>query len=304
MRRPTGYIVDLIVLCARAAMSGSNPVTPPIALTIAGFDPTGGAGIAADLKTFAANHCYGVAAITALTVQNSQATRSYQPVAPELLAEQLACLLADVNPAAVKLGMLANAWIVAVTAAALRSRPAPIVLDPVLHATSGAELLDMAGREAMMRELLPLAAVITPNLAEAALLTGRPVESEAQMADAARALHDMGAQAVVVTGGHLDRPLDLLWADGKATMLGGDRIRTPHTHGTGCTFSAALAANLAHGKALSDAVVQAKAYVCAALRSAYPIGGGIGPLNHLFRLQEPLRPRNIDPAPIPEYTTR
>lgn len=290
-------------------MSGSSPIAPPIALAIAGFDPTGGAGIAADLKTFAANHCYGAAVITALTVQNTQGVRRYQAVAPDFLAEQLDYLLRDLHPAAIKLGMLANAETIAVVAAALRGRPGAVVLDPVLHATSGAELLDAAGREALIQELLPMATVVTPNLAEAALLTGRTVETEAQMADAARVLQDLGAHAVVVTGGHLERPVDVLLAAGQeagrpAIVLGGDRVRTPHTHGTGCTFSSALAANLGYGKALNDAVVQAKAYVCAALRSAYPIGGGIGPLNHLFRLQEPLRPKNIDPAPIPEYTTR
>lgn len=265
--------------------------------------------MAADLKTFAANHCYGAAVITALTVQNTQGVCRYQAVAPDFLAEQLECLLADLHPAAVKIGMLANAEIVAVVAAALRGRSGTVVLDPVMNATSGAELLDAPGREALIRDLLPLATVVTPNLAEAAQLTGRRVETEAQMADAARALLDLGAHAAVVTGGHLERPVDVLLAGGQAAgspavVLGGDRVRTPHTHGTGCTFSAALAANLGHGKAIGDAVVQAKAYVCAALRAAYPIGGGIGPLNHLFRLQEPLRPKNIDPAPIPEYTTR
>ncbi|MGH9533753.1 MAG: bifunctional hydroxymethylpyrimidine kinase/phosphomethylpyrimidine kinase [Terriglobales bacterium] len=285
-------------------MPGQSPAAPPIALTIAGFDPTGGAGVAADLKTFAANHCYGAACITALTVQNTQTTRRYQAVSAELLTEQLECLLGDVTPAAVKIGMLANAEIVSVVAAALRGRATTVVLDPVLAASSGTELLDAAGRKALLRELLPLAAVITPNLAEASLLTGLPVTNEAQMADAARALREQGAQAIIVTGGHLERPVDVLLAGGEPAAIGGDRVRTLHTHGTGCTFSAALAANLAHGKALMDAVVQAKAYVCAALRAAYPVGGGIGPLNHLFRLQEPLRPKNIDPAPIPEYTTR
>lgn len=285
-------------------MPAPSPATPPIALTIAGFDPTGGAGISADLKTFAANHCYGAAIITALTVQNTQGTRRYEAVAAGLLAEQLDFLLADITPAAVKIGMLANAEIVGVAAAALRPLSAAVVLDPVLRASSGAELLDPAGRHALLRELLPLAAVITPNLDEAAILTSRPVTNEAQMADAARALRDQGARAVVVTGGHLERPVDILVSDGAPIPIGGDRVRTVHTHGTGCTFSAAVAANLAQGKALTDAVVQAKAYVCAALRAAYPVGGGVGPLHHLFRLQEPLRPKNIDPAPIAEYTTR
>lgn len=279
--------------------------TPPVVLTIAGFDPTCGAGIGADLKTFAANHCYGIACITALTVQNTQGTRSYTAVAAPVLAEQLEYLLADVTPAAVKLGMLANAMIVNVVAEALqRARPAWIVLDPVIRATSGAALIDPAGIQALREKLLPLASIVTPNLSEAALLTGLRVENEAQMADAARALHGRGARSVVVTGGHLEKPVDIFFDGSQPVALGGDRVRTPHTHGTGCTFSAALAANLASGKQLHDAVVQAKAYVCAALRSAYAIGSGPGPLNHLYRLQEPVRPKNIDPAPLPEYTTR
>lgn len=309
LRQASDYKVDWIDFWPGssfgcAAMSASNPTAPPIALTIAGFDPTGGAGIAADLKTFAANHCYGAAAITALTIQNTHGVHSFQAVPPDFLAAQLGFLLADLSPAAIKIGMLANAEVVAVVASALRGQGAAVVLDPVLNASSGAELLTPPGREALIRDLLPFAKVVTPNLAEAALLTGRTVETEAQMADAAHALQDLGAHAVVVTGGHLERPVDLLLDGGQTTVLGGDRVRTPHTHGTGCTFSAALAANLGHGKAMMDAVVQAKAYVCAALRTAYPIGGGIGPLNHLFRLQEPLRPKNIDPAPIAEYTTR
>ncbi|MGH9542318.1 MAG: bifunctional hydroxymethylpyrimidine kinase/phosphomethylpyrimidine kinase [Terriglobales bacterium] len=278
---------------------------PPVALTIAGLDPTCGAGIGADLKTFAANHCYGVAAITALTVQNTQGVRGFTAVAAPVLADQLDCLLADVTPAAIKIGMLANAKLVEAVAAALeKARAGWVVLDPVLRASSGAALVDDAGIEALQRRLLPLVSIVTPNLDEAAALTGLPVTSESQMVEAARALHARGARAVVVTGGHLEKPLDVFFDGGQPLPLGGDRVRTPHTHGTGCTFSAALAANLALGKTLQDAVVQAKAYVCAALRSAYAIGAGPGPLNHLYRFQEPVRPKNIDPAPLPEYTTR
>lgn len=282
-----------------------QPAAPPVVLTIAGFDPTCGAGIAADLKTFAANHCYGVAAVTAITIQNTLGARGYAAVAAATLAEQIECLTADLAPAAIKIGMLANRELVEVVASALERTPAAwVVLDPVLRATSGAALIDEPGIEAMKRRLLKAVSVITPNLDEAALLTGLPVTNEPQMHEAAAALHAMGARAVVVTGGHLEKPVDVLFDGAAATSLGGDRVRTPHTHGTGCTFSAALAANLAQGKNLGDAVVQAKAYVSAALRAAYPIGGGSGPLNHLYRLQEPVRPKNIDPAPLPEYTTR
>lgn len=278
---------------------------PPLALTIAGLDPTCGAGVGADLKTFAAHHCYGLACVTALTAQNTHGVESFAAVEAGTVARQLECLLGDVRPSAVKIGMLANAAIVKAVAAAIRRfEIGTVVLDPVLRASSGAALLDKAGVAALREELLPLAAVATPNLEEAAELVGQAVENEEQMAEAARALRARGARAVVVTGGHLEKPVDALCVGDEVEMLGGERVRTPHTHGTGCTFSAAVAANLALGKSLHDAVVQAKAYVSAALRAAYAIGGGAGPLNHLFRWQEPVRSKNVDPAPLPEYTTR
>ncbi|MHB8734813.1 MAG: bifunctional hydroxymethylpyrimidine kinase/phosphomethylpyrimidine kinase [Terriglobales bacterium] len=274
----------------------SSPI--PVVLTIAGFDPTSGAGLSADLKSLAANNCYGVACISAITVQSTTATRRYQAVAADLLEEQLECLLSDIAPRAVKIGMLGSAANIEVVARSIEKFSLKsVVLDPVLQSTSGLPLLDAKGIKALQQRLCPLVTVITPNLAEAESLTGIEVSTLAQMQAAADALRGFGTPNVVVTGGHLDKPIDVYF-DGVTTLnYSGDRIRTPHDHGTGCSFSSALAANLAHGRKMSDAIVQAKAYVTAALRQAYPIGKGRGPLNHLFRLQEPMRSKNVDPAP-------
>jgi hydroxymethylpyrimidine/phosphomethylpyrimidine kinase len=283
----------------------SESATPPLVLTIAGFDPISGAGISADLKTFAANNCYGIACITALTVQNSSQTFRFDPVSPSLLADQLAALFSDVAPRAIKIGMLANAGIVDAVADALANAgDAAVVLDPVLHASSGLDLLNRAGRIRMIERLFPLATVVTPNLDEAEELTGLQVRSVPQMESAARALLALGAKSVIITGGHLEKPVDLFHDGREAVHFGGDRVRTTNTHGTGCTFSAALAANLAFDKHTADAVVLAKAYVTAALRMSYPVGHGSGPLNHLFRLREPLRSKIVEPAPAMEHTTR
>lgn len=278
---------------------------PAIVLTIAGFDPTSGAGVTADIKTIAANNGYGVACITALTVQNSAATRRFEPVAPELLEEQLEFLLPDVQPQAVKIGMLGTAATVRVVARVLKRHSIPwVVLDPIVRASSGALLLDDEGLEAMRRDLFPNISVITPNLMEAELLAGTPIQNIADMERAAAGLLQFGIPYVVITGGHLDRPIDLLCDGTRASTFSAERVRTSNTHGTGCTFSAALATNLALGKQMDDAVVQAKAYVTAALKNSYAIGTGRGPLNHLYRLQQPAPLKNVDPAPLPEHTTR
>ncbi len=272
--------------------------TPPLVLTIAGFDPTAGAGIAADLKTFAANHTYGLACITCLTVQNTRAARAYRPVDADLLEQQLDWLLSDVQPRAVKIGMLGTATVVEVIARQLERHPADwVVLDPIAGASHGVALCDDAAWERMQQRLFPLASVITPNVAEAERLTGLTITRPAEMEQAAEMLQTRGPGYVVVTGGHLERPVDVLYDGNRSIQLNADRVRTSNTHGTGCTFSAALAANLAHGKQVMDAVVQAKAYVTAALKQSYAIGPGPGPLNHLFRLQEPPASRNVDPAP-------
>lgn len=267
----------------------------PVCLTIAGFDPSSGAGITADLKTFAALGCYGVAAITALTVQSTLGVRSVEPVSSRLLRETLACLADDVEPAAVKIGMLATADAVGETLRFLRARPRllqRVVLDPVIRSSSGAALLEEAAVASMRRELLGVVGWITPNLDELAVLIGQAaVERNAVPAAAAR-LVELGAAAgnpglsVVVTGGHLERPDDYLFSGGEGQWIEGERIETQSTHGTGCAFSSALAAMLAQGVDGVDAVRRAKQYVTAALAAAYPVGRGRGPLHHLVTLGE------------------
>lgn len=259
----------------------------PVILTIAGFDPSGGAGIAADLKTFAAHNCYGVAAITALTIQNSQGVSAVYPVRQGELRETLSALFEDGRIAAIKVGMLggaANAEIVKEVLS--RESGIPAVIDPVLRSAGGRELLDSEGLLVLRDRLLPYAALITPNILEASILSGLPVENVEEMKAAARKLIAMGARAVVVTGGHLDRAVDV-FCDGEAVeVFAGERIKPDNTHGTGCTFSSAIVSNLALGRQLRDAVVLAKVYVTEAIRKAFPIGPGRMPLHHLYRMQQ------------------
>lgn len=280
--------------------------TPPVVLTVAGFDPSAGAGILADIKAIAANQAYGIGCVAAQTVQNTKGVRSYLPVDATLLDEQLRALLEDMQPRAAKVGMLGGKAVVETLARRLERSGIPaIVVDPVRAASDGTRLADDATWKHMRERLLPLATVVTPNLAEAAALAGIPVAKPADMQEAAVRILALGPRAVLVKGGHLeDRPVDLLYDGATFTQLPGDRVRTPNTHGTGCTFSAALAANLALGKQLLDAAVVAKAYVSAALRQSYATGAGPGPLNHLYRLQESPASRNVDPAPQHEFTTR
>lgn len=273
---------------------------PPVVLTIAGFDPSGGAGISADLKTFAAHNCYGVAAITALTVQNTQGARSVKPLNAGLLKESVNCLLEDGRIRAVKIGLIASASNARALAEILAANSElPAVLDPVVRSSSGLALLEPEGLELLRTDLLGRVMVVTPNLDEASALTGSRVENLEGMKQAARRLVEMGARAVVVTGGHLDKAMDVFF-DGKdlETFIG-DRIKPDNTHGTGCTFSSAVAANLALGRQLRDAVMLAKAYVAEAIRKAYAVGPGRVPLNHLYRMQQ--NPRVTDHAPaVPE----
>jgi hydroxymethylpyrimidine/phosphomethylpyrimidine kinase len=275
-----------------------QPNSPwPVVLSIAGFDPSAGAGIAADLKTFAAHNCYGVAAITALTVQNSEGARALYPTEPASLRDSIQALLADGRIRAVKIGMLANRANAEVVSAILEGNPGlPAVLDPVFRSTSGLELVDGAGVEFIRERLLSQATVVTPNLAEAAALTGLKVDSTESMKAAAQKLRAMGARAVVITGGHLEKAVDVFCDDVKLEAFVGDRIKPDNTHGTGCTFSSAVAANLAQGRQLRDAVVLAKAYVTEAIRKAYSIGPGRIPLNHLFRMAPPARVTDHTPA--------
>jgi hydroxymethylpyrimidine/phosphomethylpyrimidine kinase len=270
----------------------------PVALTIAGFDPSCGAGITADLKTFAAHRVYGMAAITALTVQSTQGVRLVEPVAPELLGETLRCLDEDTGFAGLKIGMLGTGAIVREVGAFLGGVATPrsrIVLDPVLCSSSGAALLDGEGLALVRSELLAQVGWITPNLDELQLLTGVHVERAEDVPPAAMRLRAMAAGSgnaelsVVVTGGHLARPDDfVLTADEagepKGSWVRGERIATNATHGTGCAFSSALLCELVAGASGVDAVRGAKDYVAGALRSAYPVGRGRGPMHHLFRL--------------------
>lgn len=271
--------------------------TPPVCLTIAGFDPSSGAGVSADLKTFAAYGIYGVAAITALTVQSTQGVRAIEPVRPSLFRETLEHLAADIPLAGVKLGMLASAGVVAEAEHFLRARPElrqHVVLDPVARSSSGALLLDAEGASQLRERLLGAVGWVTPNLDELALLTGLEVRTREQVPPAAERLRRQAASignpdiAIVVTGGHLDRPDDyLLLPDGQGAERGhwlrGERVETRSTHGTGCAFSSALLAELVLGRSGAQAVKAAKRYVAEALRAAYPVGQGCGPLHHLFR---------------------
>lgn len=272
------------------------PPAPPVVLTIAGFDPSSGAGVTADIKTIAAHGCYGTACITALTVQTTAGVQRVEPVAKEIVRETLRELAADLPPAAVRIGMLGSADVVDAVAEFLdNTKPPNVVLDPIFKASSGTALLNGKGMERLAKVLLPLASVITPNIDEAAALTGLPVGNLEQMKAAARKLHEMGAQNVVITGGHLERAIDVLSTvlpEGNCEQLefASDRLRSTSTHGTGCAFATALAANLAQGRQLQYAIVLAKAYVTKAISRAFPLGKGPGPLHHLYRMDEQPRP--------------
>lgn len=250
------------------------------ALTIAGSDPSGGAGVQADLKTFAAHGVYGTCAIAAITVQNTTGVSAVVALDPALVVAQIDAVASDIRPDAVKIGMLATRAIVDAVADAIeRHRLTPVVLDPVLAATRGGALLEDAAIDVLMRRLLPLATVITPNIAEAERLTGTRVATRRDQQLAAEALVEAGAQAAIVKGGHLDGPaVDVLF-DGHAFIeLAADRIDTRHTHGTGCTFASAIAARLALGEDVVTAARLAKTYVTDAIHRAPGLGRGQGPV--------------------------
>ncbi|HEY8425746.1 MAG TPA: bifunctional hydroxymethylpyrimidine kinase/phosphomethylpyrimidine kinase [Limnochordales bacterium] len=257
----------------------------PRALTIAGSDSGGGAGIQADLKTFFALGVYGMSAITALTAQNTRGVQAVHEVPAEMVAQQIDSVATDIGIDAAKTGMLASAAIVEAVADRVRVHGLrQLVVDPVMVAKSGDPLLAADAVEAVRRLLLPAALVVTPNLPEAARLTGLTVDSPEAMREAARRLHAMGARYVVVKGGHrLDRreeAVDLVFDGSSFVELAGPRFDTPHTHGTGCTFSAAIAAYLARGLEPVEAIRQAKAFVTRAIRAAVPLGAGHGPTHH------------------------
>lgn len=277
---------------------------PPVVLTIAGFDPSSGAGVTADIKTIAAHGCYGVACISALTVQSTAGVRRIDPVDPGLVTETLNELTSDVEIAAVHIGMLGAARVVRAVAEFLSKAKLPnVVLDPILKSSSGANMVDQAGGRLIIEKLLPLASVITPNVDEASALTGLAVTNLEQMRAAAAKLHQMGAAAVVVTGGHLDKAIDLLTFKTKRGIeqetFKSERQRSTSTHGTGCAFATAVTCHLAHGRGLPEAVLLAKAYVTAAIANAHPLGHGIGPVHHLYRMYQQRRPvANQESEPV------
>lgn len=258
-------------------------------LSIAGSDPSGGAGIQADLKTFAALGVYGMAAITALTAQNTVAVSGVREVPPDFIAEQIDAVFADIVPDAVKTGMLGSAAVVRVVAAKARQHNfRNFVVDPVMVAKSGDRLLREDAVTAVREELIPLAFVVTPNLPEAAALVGFHVDTPDAMREAARAIHALGARNAVVKGGHLagDVVTDLLYDGETFHDFNGPRIDTKNTHGTGCTFASAIASYLAKDASIVDAVGEARAYLTGALKNAYDTGKGHGSVNHMWHLTQ------------------
>jgi hydroxymethylpyrimidine/phosphomethylpyrimidine kinase len=255
-----------------------------IALTIAGSDSGGGAGIQADLKTFAAHGVYGTSALTAITAQNTRGVQAVHALSPAIVEAQIRSVVEDLPPAATKIGMLANEGIIQVVAEALTRYHLPrVVLDPVMVAKGGDHLLDRDAVTALRDRLLPLAMVVTPNVPEAEVLTGMTIRTVDDMRAAAKRLVDLGAHSAVVKGGHLDGPAEDVWTEGARTdVLRADRIHSIHTHGTGCTFAAAIAAGLATGLSIDAALAQAKTYVTGAIRHAPGLGGGHGPLDHFW----------------------
>ncbi len=270
------------------------------ALTIAGSDSSGGAGIQADLKTFQAHGVFGMTAITAVTVQNTQKVYDIQEISPDIVKGQILCLFDDIAIHAVKIGMVSAIALIEAIAEALRQveRP-PVVLDPVMISKSGYALLKEEAQQALVATLFPLAEVVTPNIFEAERLVGHAIGSVDDMQTAAREILDLGARKVVVKGGHLGdtQATDVLYDGQTFRELTSPRFDTPNTHGTGCTFSSAIAANLALGHPFFDAVANAKTYISGAIRNALPIGRGHGPTHHFFDLYA--RAGLIDGIPAP-----
>ena len=271
--------------------------TPSVVLTIAGFDPSSGAGITADIKTISALGCYGVACITALTVQSTSGVRRVAPVDPALILETLQELSADIPIAAIHIGMLASGKVAQVVSDFLSQRSTKtkpfLVLDPILKSSSGASLLDAAGTRILIEKLLPQVTVLTPNVDEAAALTGLKVTNLDEMRAAAAKLHQMGAAAAVITGGHLDKAIDLLSFTTRKgieqEVFKAERLASNSTHGTGCAFSTAIACHLALDRGLPEATLLAKTYVAAAISAGHPLGRGPGPVHHLYRMHQQRR---------------
>ena len=266
----------------------------PRALTVAGSDSGGGAGIQADLKTFSAFGVYGASAITAVTAQNTRGVDAVLPIPPALVASQIDAVLSDIGADAVKTGMLANAPIVRAVAMSLRSHGVDnLVVDPVMLSKSGAALLDDDAIDALKRELLPLALIVTPNRPEAEALAGHAIDTWDDAKQAARELVAMGARSAVIKGGHFEgaNATDLFYDGASFRDYTAVRVDSTSTHGTGCTFAAAIAAGVAKGLQLTDAIAQAKSYVTLAIQHAYPVGHGVGPLHHFYRYWQPSGPK-------------
>ncbi|MFB5086331.1 bifunctional hydroxymethylpyrimidine kinase/phosphomethylpyrimidine kinase [Psychrobacillus sp. PGGUH221] len=256
------------------------------ALTIAGSDSGGGAGIQADIKAFSANGVFGMSAITAITAQNTNEVRSVQYVDLKMIQEQIESVFDDIQVDAVKIGMLGNAQITQVVANTLKKySPKFIVVDPVMVSKGGHYLLEQSAVEALKREIFPLASILTPNIPEAEVLIGATLKTEDDMYLACEQIRSMGVTAVLLKGGHLSGPSNDLFYDGKDFhWLKADRIETKNTHGTGCTLSSAITANLAKGSTLLDAVTLAKCYITTAITHSFPLGSGHGPTNHFYDL--------------------
>ena len=257
----------------------------------------------ADIKTIAAHDCYGVSCITALTVQSTTGVRRVEASASSLVVETLEELTGDIEISAVHIGMLGSGKVARAVGDFLAKAKLPnIVLDPILKSSSGANLIGPSGARFLIQRLLPLATVVTPNLDEAAALAGLEVTSLEQMRAAATRLHAMGAASVVVTGGHLDKAIDLLSFTSRRgveqEVFKSDRLRSNSTHGTGCAFSTAMACHLARGRGLPEAVLLAKAYVSAAIANAQPLGRGVGPVHHLYRVYQPRRVVTKNSEPV------
>ena len=257
------------------------------ALTIAGSDSSGGAGIQADIKTMTANGVYAMSAVTALTAQNTTGVYGILESTPEFLANQLDCIFTDIFPDAVKTGMVSSTGLIEVIADKLKQYKAKnIVVDPVMVATSGSRLISQEAVDALKELLLPLATVLTPNIPEAEVLSGLTISDPADMEKAAQAIGETYGCAVLCKGGHdLNDANDLLWRNGTCKWFHGRRIDNPNTHGTGCTLSSAIASNLAKGYDLDTAVERAKAYLSGALAAMLDLGTGQGPMDHLFDLK-------------------
>ena len=257
------------------------------ALTIAGSDCSGGAGIQADLKTMTMNGVFGMSAVTALTAQNTTGVTGISEVSPDFLRQQIDMVFQDIRPDAVKIGMVSSAGLIEAIAERLRAYQAEnIVVDPVMVATSGSSLIETDAVATMKEKLLPLATLVTPNIPEAEVLSGLTVRNEEDMLAAAKAISESHGCAVLVKGGHsINDANDLLYSQGQARWFYGKRIDNPNTHGTGCTLSSAIASNLAKGFSLEESVRRAKEYISGALQAMLDLGKGRGPMNHAFDLQ-------------------